>query len=203
MKRRTFLVVLLVLLICQGCSSPKPPQNTDVSISDRAEAELSSVNEGKVPYSALEPDAATYWDFCTAFELCCHALKDYHDAIRGFAEFPLELYIENPNLMAYAKEKIQWERDYRTEHHLNDEFELSFGLACAEFKAEQGVFYLNLVLKLTEDDGSITVESTEFLVWAVDGRLVIADWYNAAPWSYDVKKRGEFQTIDDVTVWDD
>lgn len=202
MKRRIMIAVLLVMLICQACSSTMLPIDT-VPPSPAPPETSYLTDEGKEPYSSLEPDAATYWDFSTVFELCSHALKDYHDATRGFAEFPLELYIKNPNLMAYTKEKIRWEKDYRAEHRLNDEFELSYGLACAEFNAEQGVFYLNLVSKMTEDHGAITVESTEFLVWAVDGRLVIADWYNNSPWSYDVKKRGEFQTIDDVTVWDE
>ena len=46
-------------------------------------------------------------------------------------------------------------------------------------------------------------EVHEFLVSNVNGKLVIADWYNGGKDSYDFQVRGENETIDNPNIWND
>ena len=161
--------------------------------------DVESLQETPV-YLAANENELSEFDYEKAYELCVKALTDYYFAIRNNIEIDLNILIDNENLKQYMQKKIQYE---------NRGFEkvktIEMGEWKIEYKEDADGSYLYLMLpahiKFDYDGGFGEVH--EFLVSNVNGKLVIADWYNGGKDSYDFQVRGENELIDNPDIWNE
>ncbi|MFS0864850.1 hypothetical protein [Fredinandcohnia sp. 179-A 10B2 NHS] len=172
--------------------------NTGITVSTEQ-----NQSQNHYDYLAKNKGEISEVDFETAYEMCMGILNDYYKAVWNGSNLVLDTYIDNDNLKQYTQKKIQAQHDAKG--ILNDNMQdIEIGDWEVDYTDDVngGFLYLKLPVEIKKDVGSYG-ENNEFLVRNINGKLVIVDWYTDTKDSYDFLVRGENQTIDKPTIWND
>ena len=199
-----FFIAIELLLV--GCSQDKTIGNYDKNTP--VVSEDSSTEQHVVPdspeYLAKNEGELSVEDSETAYEMCVRALTDYYKAVWNGSDIELDTFIDNDHLKQYTQKKIQSQYNLYANLTKNSVQNLEIGAWEVEYSDDVGggFIYLHIPVAINQSIGGYG-EATEFLVRNVNGKLVIVDWYTGAKDSYDFMVRGENQTIDNPTIWND
>lgn len=215
---RLILFFIVIGLVLVGCSQEKTignnkkntPALSEVKHADHAISkkitpgtELSIVHDSP-EYVAKNKGELSIEDSETAYEMCVSALTDYYKAIWNGTDIELDTFIDNENLKQYTQKKIQSQSDlYGNFNDKVQSIEIDEAWEVEYVNdADGGFLYLHLPVHIKKFVGGFG-EGTEFLVRNVNGKLVIVDWYTGGKDTYDFMVRGDNQTIDNPTIWND
>ncbi|MER2262322.1 MAG: hypothetical protein ABS934_09915 [Psychrobacillus sp.] len=219
-----FSVLTIVTgLVLVGCSPVDSNDNNEKNIHEVADStstlsELASAIapgteqnvKGPPHYEVNNKGELSIQDAKNAYEMCARALTDYYKAVWNGTDIELNTFMNNENLVHYTQKKIQSQFDLHFTIKHTDDFVQSVGIATrdvdwdVEYTNDEdgGFLYLHLPAEIKFNQGSFG-EATEFLVRNEKDQLVIVDWYTGGKDTYDFMVRGENETIDNPTIWND
>ena len=220
MKKFSVLTIVTGLVLV-GCSPVKSNENNEKNIHEVSDSTstLSEVTsaitpdteqnvEGPPHYEVKNKGELSIQDAKNAYEMCARALTDYYKAVWNGTDIELNAFMNNENLVHYTQKKIQSQFDLYFTIKLADDLVQSVGIATRDVDWEVeytndedgGFLYLHLPAEINYNQGSFG-EATEFLVRNENDQLVIVDWYTGGKDTYDFMVRGENETIDNPTIW--
>jgi hypothetical protein len=137
-------------------------------------------------------------DFETAYQLGKDFVNDYYSQRSGPFKIDFSKYIVNKNLLKYSNKRVE------VEHKDRDIKEISIGLGKAQFIGEESSYYIGYGIDAKASYGGGFGESIELLISAVNGKIVISDWYmpfGAGSSSFDERCRLN-ESIKSSKIWD-